>query len=311
MTWRKIGFFEIPQGRSSWMYSHCQLPTAMPLDNRRVRVFFASRTQQQRSHIGFVDLAFSANRKSFSVERVSDAPVLSPGPIGFFDEHGVYPSSVVCHEGRHYMFFIGWNQGVEPPLFYASIGLATSEDGLNFQRSSRAPVMARSEFDPCLVTSPHVYLENGLWRMTYVSGIKWTRNEQGRLVSHYHIKYAESRSPCEWKSGGQVAIDLIAGETNIARSSVLKVSENDYRVWYSYVHLDVGKYRIGYAESTDGKVWQRKDHLAGITLDGDFAKEMICYPCVFRLGDHFFMLYNGDDFGKAGFGVARLDQTIF
>jgi hypothetical protein len=32
---------------------------------------------------------------------------------------------------------------------------------------------------------------------------------------------------------------------------------------------------------------------------------MICYPCVFNLGRDMYMLYNGDNFGRHGFGVAR------
>src|SRR5206468_2418892 len=120
------------------------------------RVYFASRTPEQRSHIGWVDVELSDR----PVVRARAAlPVLSPGPIGHFDEHGVFPASVVQHDdGRLWMYYVGWTQGVTPPLFYASIGLAVSEDGGNsFTRVSPAPVMSRSAFDPCLVTSPYVF----------------------------------------------------------------------------------------------------------------------------------------------------------
>ncbi len=306
MTWRKIGFFESPTNGPAWRHSHCQLPTALVLSDKHVRVFYASRTAQQRSHIGFTDLLFGDNPESFTIGRVADTPVMTPGPVGHFDEHGVYPSCIVTHEGRHYMYFIGWNQGVEAPLFYASIGLALSDDGLNFERVSPAPIMSRSEHDPCLVTSPHVYIENGVWRMTYVSGIGWWRNEKGTLQSTYHIKSAYSSNGVEWTRHGRVAIDFESGETNLARSAVLKVGDADYRMWYSRVHRDLGKYRIGYAESTDGDTWMRKDALAGIGLDDSFAKEMICYPNVFTVGRETYMLYNGDGYGRAGFGIARL-----
>jgi hypothetical protein len=35
---------------------------------------------------------------------------------------------------------------------------------------------------------------------------------------------------------------------------------------------------------------------------------MLCYPHVFWCGDRAFMLYNGNEFGRRGFGVAVLDQ---
>ncbi len=305
-SWCKIGLVGVPKTGLPWMYSHCQLPTAMPLGGRRVRVFFASRTEQQRSHIGYVDLELKAGGESFSVVGVSEEPALAPGPLGFFDEHGVYPSCVVRHEGKWYMYYIGWNQGVEWPLFYAAIGLATSEDGKTFQRMFKAPLLSRSEVDPCLVTSPHVYKDGDCWRMTYVSGVAWSRSDDGILKSHYNIKTAESDNLFDWRRSGNAAIDFGPGETNIARSAVVKFTDDDYRMWYSFVHSGVGKYRIGYAESRDGSLWERRDDLAGISIGDEFATQMICYPCVFTLGDDMYMLYNGDNFGKRGFGIAVL-----
>ena len=306
MKWNKIGFFQIQRDSYPWVHSHAQLPTPISLGNNIVRVFFASRTKNQSSHVGFVDLCIANDGSDFTIKKISSEPVLAPGLPGNFDEHGVYPSCVVKNDGIYYLYYIGWNQGVENPLFYASIGLATSVDGIRFNRHSVAPLMARSEYDPCLVTSPHVYLDGEAWRMSYVSGIRWTRNNEGRLQSHYHIKLAEGSGPSDWIRLGRVAIDFQSGETNIARPAVMKFGKNDYRMWYSYVHSSIGKYRIGYAESNDGTNWKRKDHLAGITIGDDFFSQMVCYPSLFSVSDKIFMLYNGDNFGEHGFGVARL-----
>lgn len=277
----------------------------MPIDAQHVRVFFASRTERQRSHVGYVDLELNAGGESLSVVDVSMTPALAPGPLGFFDEHGVYPSCVVRHENKWYMYYIGWNQGVEWPLFYSAIGLAISDDGMTFHRLYKAPLLSRCEVDPCLVTSPHVYKDGLRWRMTYVSGVAWSRGEDGILKSHYNIKTAESDNLFDWKRSGNVAIDFGPGETNIARSAVVKFADDDYRMWYSFVKSDIGKYRIGYADSRDGTFWNRRDHLASISIGDDLATEMICYPCVFNLGRDMYMLYNGDNFGRHGFGVAR------
>jgi hypothetical protein len=304
MKWKKIGFFSVPTDKFPWMHSHAQLPTPLVIDDGLVRVFFASRNESQRSHIAYTELSIPPDAGSMRVERIATRPVLSPGPFGNFDEHGVYPSCVIFHDGLFYMYFIGWNQGVEEPLFYASIGLATSIDGINFDRDSVAPLLARSDHDPCLVTSPHVYIDNGRWRMSYVSGVKWTRNAVGRLQSHYHIKLAEGTGPRDWQRNGEVAIDFGSGETNIARSALIKGGEKPYRMWFSYVASNIGKYRIGYAESTDGSNWIREDRNAGIMLDNEHCREMVCYPAVFNLYGRHFMVYNGDRFGQAGFCVA-------
>ncbi len=306
MTWRKLGFVELPTNGPAWMHSHAQLPTPMVIGPRSVRVFYASRTAEQRSHIGFTELEFSSDPDQFSIGRIADVPVLSPGPLGCFDEHGVFPASVIEHNGQCFMYYVGWNQGAEAPMFYASIGLAVSTDGLQFERVSPAPIMSRSKHDPCLVTSPHVYRDGDRWRMTYVSGTAWWRTPSGRLQSTYHIKNAASHDGLEWERDGSIAIDIAADETNVARSAVLKVADGDYRMWYGRVPATTQRYRIGYAESVDGSAWVRKDALAGIDLDDGHASEMICYPSLFSLGGDTYMLYNGNGNGRAGFGVARL-----
>jgi hypothetical protein len=306
--WRVLDFLQLASFKRRWMQSHAQLPTPLVLDERCVRVFFGSRDGRGYSHVGWVDLRLIGEPLRVEVIDVSEEPVLTPGPIGFFDEHGVFPSCVVQHDGRFLLYYIGWNKGCEAPLFYTSIGVAASDDGRSFRKLSRAPLLSRSEVDPCLVTSPHVYKDDGTWRMTYVSGIGWFRDAQGRLQSRYHIKSAIGSSPFDWVREGQIAIDLSDGETNIARSSVLKRSDGTYEMWFSVVDAVTGKYRIGYAMSDDATEWARNDLRSGFGQAPLFASEMMCYPSNFVTASGRFMLFNGNAFGSSGFAIARWEQ---
>jgi hypothetical protein len=64
-------------------------------------------------------------------------------------------------------------------------------------------------------------------------------------------------------------------------------------------------YRLGYAESSDGVAWDRKDHLAGIDVTPDGPdSEMIEYAAVLSHGDQRVMFYNGNDYGRHGILVA-------
>lgn len=301
IMWKKIFFYHLPAELPAAV-SHAQLPTVLCFADF-VRVFFAARDERQYSSIYSVDLALQGDE----VRVLSKVPTLclAPGEIGQFDEHGVFPASIIAIEGRYHLYFIGWNKGATPPLFYAAIGLAFSDDGLKFRRYSVAPIMGRSEHDPCLVTSPNVYRDGESYRMTYVSGVKWTRESYG-LQSHYHIKHAVSSNGIDWLREGRIAIDFAQGETNIARSTVVKNGDDSYEMWFSYVNQQVGRYRIGYASSSDGWSWKRNDRLAGIDVDLEACKEMICYPCVFDFHGSRYMLFNGDAFGRDGFGMARL-----
>lgn len=298
--WRKLGLVFRPAGQRPWMQTHAANPVALHLGGDRYRVYFATRDSESRSHVGYAEFDLGAPRETLSL---SEEPALAPGPLGHFDDHGVYAASLVERAGELFMYYIGWNPGLRPPLFYASIGLAVSRDGgRSFEKMFRSPVLARGEHDPWMVSAPFVMLEGALWRMWYISGLGWEEAEGGALRSFYHIKYAESDDGVAWRRDGRVCLDLLPGETNIARPCVLKEG-GLYRAWFS--RNSGAGYQIGYAESRDGYVWERKDSEAGIDLsESGWDSEAIAYPWVFVHGGRRFMLYNGNGFGRDGFGLA-------
>ncbi len=301
--WKKEGLIFSPDTNVPWMRSHASLPTPLKLEGSRCRVYFSSRDARNRSHVGYFDMDLDDLARPVEV---SSRPVLEPGPLGHFDDHGIYAASAVRDGGRVYLYTIGWNPGPTPPLFTAAIGLAVSEDGgVNFRKLSAAPIMGRSEHDPCLVTSPFVMKENDRWRMWYVSGYRWEETDKG-LHSHYHIKYAESGDGVQWRRDGVVSLDhAVPEEKNIARTWVRK-GDDGYEAWYSF---DRGKgYRIGRAESEDGIQWQRKDENTGIAVSAEgWDAAAMAYPAVIGHEGRQFMFYNGNAFGKDGIGLAVMD----
>jgi hypothetical protein len=268
----------------------------MPLEGSVCRVFFASRDAQNRSHVAAVDVDVVA-------ACVVGSPwlVLAPGPLGHFDDHGVYASSIVdLGGGRLRLYTTGWNPGLRSPLFYTSAGVAESDDfGKTFRRG-QAPILQRTEVDPWMVSQPSVRREGELWRMWYISGLGW-EDVDGRLVSRYHIKYGESDDGLTWRRDGRVAIDLVEGERNIARACVVH-SRGAYEMWYSRAG-DAG-YALGYARSSDGITWERLDGQAGLDPAPGEWDEVVAYPWVVECGASRYLFYNGRGFGRDGFGLA-------
>jgi sucrose-6-phosphate hydrolase SacC (GH32 family) len=66
-------------------------------------------------------------------------------------------------------------------------------------------------------------------------------------------------------------------------------------------------YRIGHATSDDLVEWKRTDSTLRLDCSASgWDSEMLCYPHVFGMDGEIYMLYNGNNFGRRGFGVAQL-----
>jgi len=305
-AWEKLGLLVATDPSVSWRQSHAQLPVVVPAGRGgdRFEAYFASRDANGRSHIGRVVLDTGDRPRVVSNDREL---VLSAGALGTVDADGAYPASLVNSDGARRLYYIGWLRGVPQPLFFAAIGLATAPAGTHdFTRYSFAPIVDRGPHDPALVTSPSVFDDGVNWRMVYVSGLGWEERD-GQLHSRYHLKSAISQDGITWARDGRVAVDFKSpDETNLGRGCVVR-TRSGWQLWFCAASR-TSKYRLAYAESSDGLTWRRCDERAGLTVSpepGAFDSEMVAYPFVLRHGSTEFLFYNGNNFGRDGFAVAR------
>jgi len=281
------------------------VPFVLPISKEQgiYRVFFSARDNQNRSLPFFIDYNFNEGKVISESEQI-----LPLGELGAFDDSGIMLTSIIEREGKIYLFYIGWNLGVTVP-FRNSIGLAISDDGgTTFKKQFRGPIIDRNYLEPHFVASNCVIKYNEGYLMYYLSCIGWEKIE-GKTMHRYHIKWASSNDLVHWERNNNIAIDFAyPNEYAISVPRVLYGADG-YRMWYSYrggPYSD--KYRIGYAESIDGKMWNRKDELVGLTVtDNAWDSEMVCYPCIFEHNGQLHMLYNGNDYGKTGIGLAVLE----
>lgn len=297
MKWRKLGHVFNADGRSSWMASHASNPVAEDRGDGVVRVYFSSRDAHNRAHIGWVelDMSFECPR----VVRVADEPVVEPGPLGAFDDSGASMGCLMHQGDRTYLYYLGWNLGVTVP-WRNSIGVAV-RDGYDapFIKRSAAPLIDRCEIDPFSLSYPCILQDGALWRMWYGSNLAWG-TEQADM--HHVIKYAESDDGLSWRREGEIALGLEAdGEFAVCRPWVIKDGSR-YRMWFCHRGE---AYRIGYAESRDARYWQRKprESVLDVTRDA-WDGETLAYPSVIEHGGRLYMFYNGNRYGRTGFGVA-------
>lgn len=317
MKWIKKGLLFNPQHYPlpAGCTSHAQSPQALVFDDF-IRIYFSTRRRDESgqflSYIAYVDVDRALER----VLRIGPQPAMTLGELGAFDEHGIFPINVVRHEQRILAFTCGWSRRASVPVETA-IGLAASYDeGTSFERLGPGPVMGPSIDEPFLVGDPFVVIRAGRWHMWYIFGTRWapaTASEGPARV--YKIAYAVSVDGLSWQRDSRPLVSDVLGADECQALPTVIEHGGAWHMYFCFRHAsdfrsnrDRG-YRLGYARSTDLQHWVREDGAAGIDVsESGWDADMLCYPHVFWCGDQAFMLYNGNEFGRGGFGVAVLDQ---
>jgi predicted GH43/DUF377 family glycosyl hydrolase len=317
MKWKKIGKIFDPADHK-WtenFIGFAQSPQAIVFEDY-VRIYFSIRKQGDDgkfiSHIQFVDF----NKSFDKILKISNHEVFGPGKLGCFDEHGIFPMNVVRHGDKILGYTNGWTRRVSVSV-ETGIGYAISHDqGNTFQRIGDGPIMSASTHEPVLVGDPFVKIINGIFHMWYLFGKGWKKYSDNDVPDRiYKIGHAVSKDGIEWikEEGRQLLNDRLGDDECQALPTVIKFN-NKYHMFFCYrSSFDFRKnknnaYRLGYAYSDDLIEWTRDDSKVGIDVsDSGWDSEMLCYPHVFELDRKIYLLYNGNAFGKEGFGLAELE----
>lgn len=284
-----------------------------------VRIYFSTRIKDGEnlyiSKIAYVD--FSIDLKSIlKVSSINE--VIEMGELGTFDEHGIFPISPYVEDNKIFAYTCGWSRRESVPV-ETGIGLVYSENGGNsFKRIASGPILSSSLNEPFLVGDAFVRKYNGLYYMWYIFGKTWKPSEGNEPVARiYKIAQSTSLDGVNWKKneGVEIIPNVIGQDECQALPSVIYHKEKYHMVFcYRY---DKGfrknpkkGYKIGYAFSKDLISWERNDELLKIpSNENDWDSEMMCYPHLFRVEEQVYLLYNGNSFGKEGFGAIKLNFT--
>lgn len=304
MKWTKKGLIYAPTGELSWAKKHAFPPTPHFLDERRLRLYVAFCDENTVGRVAYVDVDADNPSRILSV---SEKPVLDIGEPGCFDENGVVPTSVVPVGDLLYLYYVGFQLG-HKVRYYQFQGLAVSDDGgESFRRVQRTPILERSDSETLNRASGFAMCDDGVFKLWYVGGDRWT-TVNGKPLPVYNIKYLESRDGRTWAGAGKTAIDFKDDDEHaLGRAFVLR-NDDRWRMFYSSRTYSRG-YRLGYAESSDGLHWTRKDEEVGIDVSSDgWDAQMIGYAAVVPYRDRHYMFYNGNNCGQTGFGYAELEH---
>jgi predicted GH43/DUF377 family glycosyl hydrolase len=310
MNWVKKGLIYAAEGQWDWNKSHAQVPVAdyIAAENL-IRIYYSARNLANQSLTSYIEV--DADNPS-KILHVSDEPILTLGKPGTFDDCGIMPSWIIDEGDKRYLYYIGWNVRNTVP-YHNAVGLAISTDGgRSFEKFSEGPLWDRDYKEPYFSAATCVLKEQDVWKVWYLSctGYYLVNN---KMEPRYHMKYAESSNGIDWDRKGIIAIDYKNDEeAGIVKASVIRLKDK-YLMWYAYRNFQDyrtdtnNSYKIGYAESIDGIHWERKDNEAGITISPTgWDAEMLAYPHVIAVKEKLYLFYNGNGFGKSGFGYAEM-----
>jgi len=318
MKWKKIRKifdptqYQLPNNCEQF----AQSPQTLIFDDF-IRIYFSTRSVDESngkylSHIAFVDM----HKNLRDVIQVSDKTVIPLGGLGCFDEHGIFPMNIMRHSDVVYGYTCGWNRRVSVSVD-TCIGLAISRDeGLTFQRIGDGPVLGASLHEPCLVGDGFVRVINGLFHMWYIFGTGWKKySPESPLDRTYKIGHATSRDGIHWEKeeARQIITDRLGDDESQALPTVIEI-DGRYHMFFCYrqsFDFRKGKgrgYAIGHAWSDNLVNWVREDNNPQLDgTPGDWDSDMQCYPHVFESEGKVYLLYNGNEFGRYGFGLAELE----
>jgi predicted GH43/DUF377 family glycosyl hydrolase len=305
------------QDRPEWFKEFAQAPNSILLDDR-IRVYFCCRPAadgrgQFVSRCAYVDLD---RQDPTRIIALASEPILELGGLGEFDEFGTYPVSTIKVGDAVYAYYGGWTRCESVP-FDVALGVARSDDdGKTFTKLGRGPVLSAALDEPFVVTSPKIRRYNDIWYLAYTVGTKWFMAD-GRAEIIYKLRMAHSLDGLNWtRLNRNIVADRLGQDEAQACPDIIE-RNGAYHMFFCYREATDFRfakdrtYRIGYARSTDLLNWERDDSKAGIDIsDEGWDSEMVAYPHVFEVDGAIYMLYLGNQVGRYGFGIAKLEGDL-
>ena len=195
-----------------------------------------------------------ANSTDGIIWRKYPAPILLPGAVGAWDSSAVALGSVIWNG----TLFLMWYSGSSPVTFpNGAFGLATSPDGITWNKYDGNPVLRPSAIDQKYMTDPYVISLNLTYNMWYVgrSASDPASSEITRII------YATSFNGITWNKWPSSVLAPTINPNSWDSASVYSPSVvfdgSVFGMWYSALSQSVAGPRIGFAKSPDGATWTR------------------------------------------------------
>lgn len=300
MYWKKLGNIYDPnksRKKHPRLISHASNPTPIKISKNIYRIYFSGRDKHNRSSIS----AFDYNIKEMKIVKDFCYPLFTFGIKDRYFSHGVTPCCFYKINNILYLLFMGWHIP-ENKHWEGQIGRVKVNKNGFLSYEDQNPILPKSDNDPISLSYPFILEKRDreflIW---YGSTISWNCGN-GEML--HIIKGSTSSDGLNWDNNCSSLPYSIGKLQAFSRPTVIKSNEM-IEMWFCYRKNKHTKYRIGYAFSHNYVDWIINNKVVGIDISRTgWDSEMICYPYVFKHDGEKYMLYNGNNYGKTGIGIA-------
>lgn len=303
LEWSKLGLLYTAKNLHPKLLSHTANPLAIHLQDDIYRIFFCGRDYKNRSSVGFVD----ADIIKREILGSSNKPVFEFGDGVSFFSHGVSIGSSYTIGKTNYILFMGWQNSLHKH-WRGDIGRIVLSEDFTLHLDDEKPFLKADEVGSLSLSYPWIMKESNIYHMWYGSTITW---DAGNGEMLHVINHAVSDDGNKWvKTDFGLPYKLGVAQA-FSRPTVWGNPISGYHMFFSYRGAGGMKYRIGYATSKDLRHWEMSLDKVGLDVSSSgWDSEMIEYPFVFEHKKRIYMLYNGNEYGKTGFGLAVLKNEL-
>ena len=225
-------------------------------------------------------------------------PVLSVEKEGW-DSSDVLNPSVILKDGIYYNYYSGWDKTAW------RTGLATSIDGINWEKYNKNPILdiRENEWDNAYIAAngSAVLFQDKIYY--FYQGIS-----QGTTDSKIGLVVSENGKEFEERTKEAVLTVGESGTWDSAGVADPYVIEINGTLYLYYLGQDkFGVQRLGVAKSTNGKEWIKyaNNPVMDVGAKGAFDERGLGEPSVIYQAPYFYMLYTGRDIKEQrNFGIA-------
>lgn len=207
----------------------------------------------------------------------SDQPVFSNDSIGTWDDYTVAPQSIIKKDGIYMLYYVGW----QTQSGQRQIGLATSTDGINWERYPN-PVVKADSLNNYQVAGCTVVEANGAYYMYYDS----------TPINNYNYKkinVAFSSDGIQWTT--YTGNPILEASEQWEGIGVLAPSVLYDNGQFVMIYSSTDRTKFGIAFSKDGINWSKSSNPI-FTIDNTNQKwSHINYPFLMKVGNEYKLYY--------------------